>query len=151
MVCVLAICTPPIISQRPKVWPNHTKEAIIMVIYISGGLLALLLCGLICYVITKAKGWASPACWAHALGGFLLGPFWLPVCISKPRYTPGCEKVCRMGAPAFGVWLAIGTALSVIGDALLLIYSICHWQYGALGIFIVPIGLWVLLILDQRC
>ena len=122
-----------------------------MIIYISGGFLALLLCGLICYVIKRVKGWASSACWAHALGGFLLGPFWLPVCISKPRYTPGCEKVCRMGAPAFGVWLAIGTALSVIGDALLLIYSICHWQYGALGIFIVPIGLWVLLILDQRC
>lgn len=122
-----------------------------MIIYISGGLLALLLCGLICYVITRVKGWASSACWAHALGGFLLGPFWLPVCISKPRYTPGCEKVCRMGASAFSVWLAIGTALSVIGDALFLSYSICHWQYGALGIFIVPIGLWVLLILDQRC
>lgn len=48
-----------------------------MIIYISGGLLALLLCGLICYVITRVKGWASSACWAHALGGFLLGPFWL--------------------------------------------------------------------------
>ena len=109
----LLICIPPIISQRPKVWPNHTKEAVIMVIYISGGLVALLLCGLICYVITRVKGWASSVCWAHALGGFLLGPFWLLVCISKPRYTPGCEKVCRMGAPAFGVWLAIGTALAL--------------------------------------
>lgn len=104
-----------------------------MIIYISGGLVALLLCGLLCYIITRVKGWASSTCWAHAIGGFLLGLFWLPVCISKPRYTPGCEKVCRMGAPAFGVWLAIGTALSVIGDALLLSYSICHWQFGALG------------------
>ena len=150
MVCVL-ISTPPIIYPRPKLRPNHTKGAIIMVIYISGGLVALLLCGLICYVITRTKGWASSTCWAHALGGFLLGLFWLPVCISKPRYTPGCEKVCRMGAPAFGVWLAIGTALSVIGDVLLLVFAFTRWQYGALGIFLVPIGLWVLLILDQRC
>lgn len=147
----LLICIPPIISQRPKVWPNHTKEAVIMVIYISGGLVALLLCGLICYVITRVKGWASSVCWAHALGGFLLGPFWLLVCISKPRYTPGCEKVCRMGAPAFGVWLAIGTALSVIGDVLLLVFAFTRWQYGALGIFLVPIGILALLILDQRC
>ena len=113
-----------------------------MVIYISGGLVALLLCGLICYVITRVKGWASSVCWAHALGGFLL---------SKPRYTPGCEKVCRMGAPAFGVWLAIGTALSVIGDVLLLVFAFTRWQYGALGIFLVPIGILALLILDQRC
>lgn len=147
----LLICIPPIISQRPKVWPNHTKGAVIMVIYISGGLLALLLCGLICYVITRAKGWAYSTCWAHAIGGFLLGLFWLPVCISKPRYTPGCEKVCRMGAPAFGVWLAISTALSVIGDALLLVFAFTRWQYGALGIFLVPIGILTLLILDQRC
>ena len=103
-----------------------------MVIYISGGLVALLLCGLICYVITRVKGWVSSVCWAHALGGFLLGLFWLPVCISKPRYTPGCEKVCRMGAPAFGVWLAIGTALSVIGDALLLIIQSATGNMGHL-------------------
>lgn len=122
-----------------------------MVIYISGVLVAHLLCSLLCYIITRAKGWASSVCLAHALGGFLLGPFWLPVCISKPRYTSGCEKVCRMGTPAFGVWLAIGTALSVIGDALLLVFAFTRWQYGALGIFIVPIGIWALLILDQRC
>ena len=122
-----------------------------MVIYISGGLVALLLCGLICYVITRAKGWASSTCWAHAVGGFLLGLFWLPVCISKPRYTPGCEKVCRMDTSAFSVWLAIGTALSVIGDALLLVFAFTRWQYGALGIVLVPIGILILLILDQRC
>lgn len=122
-----------------------------MIIYISGGLVALLLCGLLCYIITRVKGWASSTCWAHAIGGFLLGLFWLPVCISKPRYTPGCEKVCRMGAPAFGVWLAIGTALSVIGDVLLLVFAFTRWQYGALGIFLVPIGILALLILDQRC
>lgn len=122
-----------------------------MVIYISGVLVAHLLCSLLCYIITRAKGWASSVCWAHALGGFLLGLFWLPVCISKPRYTSGCEKVCRMGTPAFGVWLAIGTALSVIGDALLLVFAFTRWQYGALGIFLVPIGILALLILDQRC
>ena len=122
-----------------------------MVIYISGGLLALLLCSLICFMITRAKGWGSSTCWAHAVGGFLLGLFWLPVCISKPKYTPGCEKTCRMTDSAFNVWLIIGTALCVLGDILLLVYAFSRWQYGALGIFLVPIGLWVLLILDQRC
>ena len=122
-----------------------------MVIYISGVLVDRLLCSLICYVITRVKGWASSTCWSHALGGFLLGLFWLPVCISKPRYTPDCEKVCRMSASAFSVWLAIGTALSVIGDALLLVFAFTRWQYGALGIFLVPSGILALLILDQRC
>ena len=56
-----------------------------------------------------------------------------------------------MGMSAFSVWLVIGTALSVIGDALLLVFAFTHWQYGALGIFLVPIGILVLLILDQRC
>ena len=116
-----------------------------MIIYISGGLVALLLCSLLCYIITRAKGWASSTCWA------LLGPFWLPVCISKPKYTSGCEKVCRMGASAFNAWLVIGTALSIIGDALLLVFAFTRWQYGALGIFLVPIGISALLILDQRC
>ncbi len=82
-----------------------------MIIYISGGLLALLLCGLICYVITRVKGWASSTCWAHAIEASFWGCFWLPVCISKPRYTRAAKKVCRMGAPAF--WRMVGDRHSV--------------------------------------
>ena len=90
-------------------------------------------------------------CWGQAVIGCLLGLLWLPVCISKPHYTAGIEKTCLISCTAFRAWLAIGTALSVIGDVLLLVFAFTRWQYGALGIFLVPIGLWVLLILDQRC
>lgn len=122
-----------------------------MIIYVSGWLLICLICSLLCFAITRAKGWNSSTCWAHALGGFFLSLFWLPICISKPKYISGEENICRMSSAAFAAWLVIGVAFFVVGGALLLAYAFSHWQYGALGVFLVPIGLWVLLILDQRC
>ena len=112
---------------------------------------AWLICGVICFAITKVKGWQSSACWGQAVIGCLLGLLWLPVCISKPHYTAGIEKTCRISDTAFYIWLAVGAGLCLAGLGLIFLYVFRSFSFGAAGIFPVLIGLYVLLILDQRC
>lgn len=112
---------------------------------------AWLICGAICFAITKAKGWQSSACWWQALIGCALGLFWLPVCISKPHYTADIEKTCHLSETVFYIWLAIGASLCLAGLGLIFSYAFNAFSFGAVGLFPMLIGLYVLLILDQRC
>lgn len=112
---------------------------------------AWLLCGLGCFALAKAKGWESGACWRQAIIGCLLGVFWLPVCISKPKYVAGCEKTCRLTDATFSTWFWIGTALCAIGLVLTFCYFVLSKEICAIGMIPLVIGLYTLLILDQRC
>lgn len=112
---------------------------------------AWLICGMICFAITKVKGWQSSMCWGQAVIGCLLGLFWLPICISKPHYTAGIEKTCLISCTAFRAWLAVGAGLCIAGLALIFLYAFGGFSFGAAGLFPLLIGLYVLLILDQRC
>ena len=110
-----------------------------------------LLCGLGCFALTKAKSWEPSACWRQAIIGCLLGVFWLPVCVSKPKYVIGCEKICRLSDATFLTWFWIGAALCAIGLVLTFIYFAFGVTLCALGPIPLVVGLYTLLILDQRC
>lgn len=43
-------------------------------------------CSVFCYFIMKSKGYPNDKCWAHCIGGFLLGVIWLIVVLCKKPY-----------------------------------------------------------------
>lgn len=46
-------------------------------------------CSVFCYFIMRSKGYPNDKCWAHCIGGFLLGVIWLIVClVKKPVERP---------------------------------------------------------------
>lgn len=47
-----------------------------------------LLCGVVCYLIMKSKGYPNDVCLIHGIGGLFLGFIWLIVVLCKSNFVP---------------------------------------------------------------
>lgn len=55
-------------------------------------LLLWVLCGIFCYFLTKEKGYPKNMCWAHCIGGLLMGVIWLLVVLCKKPYSDSVDN-----------------------------------------------------------